>query len=109
MNVELGQKVLDRITEHPEDHDQATFYNYCSTTLCIGGHALVLSGEFGLVENELGTIELDRLDGQDYVTYATEAQRILDIDDYEAERLFFTEQDPDEARDYLASLIQQYR
>jgi len=46
LNVPLAEAVLKQITEHPEQHDQASFgvrRADCGTTYCIAGWAIALS------------------------------------------------------------------
>lgn len=47
VNVPLLRKVLEHITEHPNEHDQtdwATRVEDCGTTMCVGGHAVAMTG-----------------------------------------------------------------
>ncbi len=46
VNAVLLRQVLDHITAHPEQHDQAHFAirTDCGTAYCLAGHAVVLSG-----------------------------------------------------------------
>ncbi len=46
INVPLLRKVLEHITAHPEEHNQAVWgvRTQCSTAYCLAGHALVMSG-----------------------------------------------------------------
>lgn len=47
VNVPLLRKVLEHITEHPNEHDQtewATRVEDCGTTMCVAGHAVAMTG-----------------------------------------------------------------
>lgn len=46
INVPLMRKVLEHISEHPEEHDQGTWAERtaCGTTMCMAGHAVVMAG-----------------------------------------------------------------
>jgi hypothetical protein len=39
-NVEMLQRVLAQITEHPETHNQNTWESRCGTTRCVAGWAI---------------------------------------------------------------------
>lgn len=41
VNVPLLRKVMEHITEHPEEHDQQ---QWCGTACCIAGHAALMTG-----------------------------------------------------------------
>jgi hypothetical protein len=46
INVALLQKVLDYITEHPEEHDQSIIAKrtLCGTAACVAGHTVAMTG-----------------------------------------------------------------
>ena len=84
----MAQKVLDSITEHPEQHDQSNFF--CGTAKCIAGWAL--HHAYGISS---GTEFWDRfgpeaLDNQAAAeTYTEMAAPLLGLDDEEAQHLFY--------------------
>lgn len=43
-NVELLERVMQHITDHPEQHDQVAWLNECGTAACFAGWACLLSG-----------------------------------------------------------------
>jgi hypothetical protein len=51
VNGKLGRLVLDHVTDRPEDLDMAVWAveSPCGTSACVGGWALILSGEWELV------------------------------------------------------------
>lgn len=46
VNVELLEKVMHHILDHPEEHDQTMWFrkNTCGTAACFAGHVALLSG-----------------------------------------------------------------
>jgi len=43
-NVELLEKTMQHIMDHPEDHNQAAYFTECGTPSCFAGWAIHLSG-----------------------------------------------------------------
>lgn len=43
-NVELLEKTMQHIKDHPEMHDQSLWVNSCGTTACFAGWALMFNG-----------------------------------------------------------------
>lgn len=72
--MQLRQVVLDQITTYPETHDQRDWVSACGTTACVAGYALLF---------QLGYIPIG-----DAFDVLEEAQHLLDLDDYDAMRLF---------------------
>ncbi len=81
MNVKLLTKVRDYIKDHPEEYDQG---NWCGTERCIAGHAVILSGKFDPKDID---IKYGRAKGQ---PIREVAQRLLDLDQRQAGRLFLS-------------------
>lgn len=110
LNIPLARKVIEHIEAHPEEHRQEFFAAKldCGTTACIAGHALLLSGEYGLDALGEDEIEFDfhRTDGSgDFVLTSEAGQEILGLTDEQRDTLFFDLQDEDEALDYLRGLL----
>lgn len=72
--MQLRQVVLDQIVTYPETHDQRDWVSACGTTACVAGWALLFQLGYIPVGNAFDVLE--------------EAQRLLDLDDYDAIRLF---------------------
>lgn len=43
-NVELLERVMQHIDDHPEQHDQAAWINECGTAACFAGWAVMFTG-----------------------------------------------------------------
>lgn len=43
-NTELLERVMQHITDHPEQHNQSMWVNECGTAACFAGWATLLSG-----------------------------------------------------------------
>lgn len=75
----LAESVLNYIAEHPEKHDQSSFFsgdpNECGTTMCIAGTAAFLNAQATLNWASGNTEE--------------KAQRLLGLNTAEKEALFF--------------------
>lgn len=111
LNIPLAREVLEHLEAHPEEHDQAAFAreNECGTTLCIAGHSLLLSGQYGLTQHADGLHEFDFIDKADrqVVTLPSLiAQGLLGLSFHEQDRLFFQLQNEGEALNYLRELIE---
>lgn len=86
-NLELLDQVVAHVTEHPDEWNQGRWDD------CVAGWAVKLSPRAEL----LGYAEA-RLDN-DRITYVeTAAKELLDLDDDQADRLFFYENDLDDIR-----------
>lgn len=72
--MQLRQAVLDQIVTYPETHDQRDWVGDCGTTACVAGWALMF---------QLGYIPT----GDAFDVLET-AQKLMDLDDYDAMRLF---------------------
>lgn len=68
INVPLLRKVLEHITEHPEEWNQATWAREtaCGSVCCVAGHAAVMTGH---------TLKYE--DGRAYVT--TDGRSIMEV------------------------------
>lgn len=44
INADLLETTMEYIEAHPEEHDQGTWRNRCSTAFCFAGHAAILAG-----------------------------------------------------------------
>lgn len=69
LNVELMERTMTYIRDHPEEWDQKTFVSACGTTHCFAGTALRLSGETvlygdGLVSGKQAELLLGLTSGQ---------------------------------------------
>jgi hypothetical protein len=99
MNVELAKKVKALIELYPDRHDQRTWSSSCTTnpakscgtTACIAGWVAAAQGLTVLEVTDRGDI-------------AEWAEEQLDIDNDEADKLFYT-LDNDKALAYLGELI----
>jgi hypothetical protein len=86
-NINLLKKVRDEIVMNPESHNQAMWF--CGTTMCIAGHAAVLSGRAILKTSPGWDNGLYSTDGDYPVNAAVEAERALDLSDAEYHYLFY--------------------
>jgi hypothetical protein len=109
LNIDLAEKVLAQITEHPELHDQQ-YYGMrrdCGTTHCVAGWAIALSPgvEFTWRPWDDG-FEIDGVSLPDYgVTDPEVAGRELLGLDLEAAEHLFLDLDESEAIVFLRQLI----
>lgn len=94
-NAELAYKVLDHIDAHPEQHYQQWWLRQseCGTQACFAGWACILSGDKPLMPSnpELGDQfdDVELPDGsRDFVS--DRARRLLGIEEYDADSLFFS-------------------
>lgn len=58
-NIELLQKTMQHIKDHPEQHHQSTWIatSHCGTAACFAGHAALLSGmTFAEVDKKMSGI-----------------------------------------------------
>ena len=86
-NVELLERTMQFIDDHPERHDQRS-YGYrkkCGTFACFAGWACVLSGGVTWTKQHDGSKRLIQV--RDLPT-SLAAQRLLGLDDREARALF---------------------
>lgn len=93
--IALARKVLDHVSNHPEVHDQGTFFDEafpnCGTVACVAGWAVILNGEHPM---NLGGWKI-----------GVRAQALLGLTDEQREALFFDTTSESHARDLLASYI----
>lgn len=88
VNLELLDKVLDYIIDHPDEWNQnvwcdASEANVCGTVMCFAGHAATMTGHKYTLNEESGDWELDGgLDSFDV------GQEVLGLTHEEAQRLF---------------------
>lgn len=101
INVPLMRKVLEHITEHPEEHDQQSWAEKtaCGTTYCMAGHAVLMAGH-EIAWSAIAGVYLEE-DGADRVTEPIEtsesftqyiphvAAHELGIDHMQASMLFY--------------------
>lgn len=110
MDAELGRKILDHISAHPDQHHQWVWGkpdDVCGTAACIAGWALIFSGW------ELtGPAEFTAPDGETLPGWRIQdmARTLLDLDDDEfydddGATLFDAHLDGGEARDWLVALV----
>jgi hypothetical protein len=112
LNVELAEKVLKQVTDHPETHDQAHWMTRglaCGTTACLAGWAL----RFGRPDAEL--LWQDGVGGKQIVievvvdgtTWGADeaAAEVLGLDSEEADELFLS-MNKDVSIDMLAAWIE---
>lgn len=68
INVPLMRKVLEHITEHPEEHDQGVWAEKtpCGTTYCMAGHTVLMAGHE--IAWSGGPTDVSNEDGADHVT-----------------------------------------
>ena len=113
LNIELAEKVLKQVTEHPETHNQEE-WGYrapsCGTQACLAGWAvhftypdLVMnwrSGPYG--EEGAETASSVTLDGR-RVSIADLAAQVLNLDEADADDLFLTLD-----RESAIELLEQY-
>lgn len=61
VNVELMQKVLDHITAHPKEWNQASWANRwsCGTSFCFAGHAANMTGHNFIWDFDGGAIAVE--------------------------------------------------
>lgn len=100
VNVPLLRKVLEHITEHPDEHDQGVWAvtTPCGTVACLAGHAVAMSGgefvwqypvpaevrQFGATQSASFVAETGR-------PVSHVAQQLLGLSDEEAGDLFHAE------------------
>ena len=110
MNTMLMEQVMTFIKDHPEQHDQAGWvdlkYNPnteepCGTTCCFAGHAMLMSGEYKIIKDEIGEPVLVKksLD-RETINYFSDADirvdpeeagaTVLGLTDEEADHLFYS-------------------
>lgn len=103
LNVELLDATLRFVTDHPDEHAQATWR--CETTMCFAGHTVTLAGKdnwmfpaFARFSNLLAPLPEDEGivghydyggDSFDFVTAYDRAQRLLGLTYEEANALFY--------------------
>ncbi|AMS02635.1 hypothetical protein BJD55_gp131 [Gordonia phage Yvonnetastic] len=112
LNIELAERILEQITEHPETHDQSHWgeVRECGTVCCIAGWAILLSDDHRVRFSEGGVRSpaLEILVGENYWTgydddVSRRAAHLLGLDNYSS---LFYEGDENYAREKLAWLIE---
>lgn len=87
-NIELAERILEQVTEHPETHDQEHYgYQGCGTTHCIAGWAVVLTPEVEL-NWESGLLHSVWLPEDRWMTPFEAGQELLALELEEAQKLF---------------------
>ncbi|MGI5143786.1 MULTISPECIES: hypothetical protein [unclassified Streptomyces] len=109
---DLAARILQQITDYPEQHDQAQWLEGidrlspdqplpCGTTLCVAGHAAHLRGY--TLSNELrGTLALK--EGAETLPVEAVARRELGLTSRDAAHLFNPVLEPPEVRAALRQL-----
>lgn len=93
MNKELAKKILTKIEENPEQHDQTHWSSKteCGTTCCVAGWACILSGYEPVFEGP-GKFEISSMvqkDGQHF-RIPKKATDLLGLTWEESEELFYS-------------------
>lgn len=85
-NIKLLKDVRDAILLDPKSHNQNTWV--CETSMCIAGHATVMSGK-AKFSNDInyGAILID--ENGDYVSASVAGEEALGLTDLEREYLFY--------------------
>lgn len=125
-NVAKLEAVLDYIRAHPEEHDQYMWAQKyedfdlpggCGTTLCFAGTAVVLNGhqivwnddcriaELCTVPPDFASVLYDSRPGPGQGFIDEVAQRILDLDDDQARRLFINSETFDDVERVVKDII----
>lgn len=82
-NVDLLQRTLTHIRQHPETWDQGMWVNECGTAFCFAGHAVNLSGLPIDVEKEgVEIAAMPRLMGSYFTGYGRDYAPIRDVASY---------------------------
>ena len=98
-NVELLERVMQHIDDHPEQHEQAVWVRHeCGTAACFAGWAALLSDEMTEVEDRTG---LFRDAGGELFTAREAAGQVLGVDGFESGELF----DANNTRDMLRLMV----
>lgn len=85
-NIQLLKDVRDAILLDPKSHDQKTWV--CDTSMCIAGHAAVMSGRAKVSKDtDWGVALVD--DEGEYVNASYEAEEVLELTDSERRYLFY--------------------
>lgn len=82
VNVPLLRKVLEHITEHPEEHSQHVWAarSDCGTTMCVAGHAVSMTGH-DMMYSSLGAYgEAVGCTDKDGVAYSIQAAAAKELD-----------------------------
>lgn len=117
INTAMARKIADRITAHPDTHNQDYWSNECGTTRCIAGWAVYLQavdsarigdgqevGEVGLNGLARDYLRAEGLEEERfYVPVETAGRHILGLTVDQAEKLFWTTSNP-LAVEYVAEL-----
>lgn len=93
-NVELLERTMLHILDHPEKHDQSIWVSECGTAGCLAGWACLLSGwTVGFVDNILAREKATVLSPHDGYAYSLPwvAAELLGLTGDEAAALFHPE------------------
>jgi hypothetical protein len=85
-NIKLLKEVRENIVLNPETHNQKTWF--CETSMCIAGHAALMSGKVKVLKDPAFGLYLADEDG-DAVSAAGVAQDELELTDSERGYLFY--------------------
>jgi hypothetical protein len=84
VNGELGRKIRDHVTTYPKQLNMTAWGevndDYCGTSACIAGWALIFSG-WSLVEDNTFRRASDGYETDSPVAISDEARRLLDLSD----------------------------
>ncbi|MGB3483983.1 MAG: hypothetical protein WBB07_17425 [Mycobacterium sp.] len=103
-NVELLERTMQHIDDHPELHDQADWANSCGTAACFAGWSALLAFGTSVLDGygfELPAPFNDRLPNGNHPRMSIQAARLLGLTKAEAETLF----DANNTRDMLRLMV----
>lgn len=87
-NIKLLKDVRDTIIKNPDSHNQSSWI--CDTTMCIAGHAAVLSGRAELRVDEPYGAYLASVSDPELSLYASDVgEEVLDLTEEERMYLFY--------------------
>lgn len=107
-NVELLERVMQHIDDHPAQHDQEVWLDECGTAACFAGWACLLSGwQVGAVDNSMTipTATVFSPDGLQELGVGTTARDLLGLTTDEAAQLFNSMNTRDELRLMVKDLV----
>lgn len=117
LNIELAEKVLKQVTEHPETHNQHEwgYRNSCGTSACLAGWAVYIAHPDAVVQWRTNPYDTSTdqvacsvvpLGGGQRFDIATLAAEALGLDEDDADELFLT-LDNEEAIEMLSEWIKE--
>lgn len=87
-NIKLLKDVRDTIIMNPDSHNQSSWI--CDTTMCIAGHAAVVSGRAEVRVDKLYGVYLANVSDPEESLYASDVGvEVLDLTDDERHYLFY--------------------